>query len=218
MKHSTFLLLTGLLLTACVSTQIDRSPGVRLHVPAGAVVLFDRIPGLNDHQSDGFYQTFQSKIGECCVPLFVPHLDYEFKAVGLDPTKLRTDSLTLLRAGKAVQSDFALFVTITGAGTIWDRDMAMTPYQRDFYSPTRQGQTHFELVSLTNPKYRWSYSVETQIKSYIHEGSAVTLAANFANEEGAIRKSFQKGVSELNASAMNDCDRVAGLGVEVRLR
>jgi hypothetical protein len=196
-----------LLLISCVSSRVNHGIGLKVHAPAGAVILFDRIQGLTDKQSEMFFNLFQQKLNGCYGVSFVPHLDYDLMAKGIDPLKLGTDSSALIRLRNVVQADFLVRVSILGASsnmTFHHRDQVTG---RNIYLPERVGYTQFEFISLQNPMERWHYSVKTKIKSWVHDGNVMLVAANFATEKDAVRKSFKKGVSELNKNLLGQCPK-----------
>jgi hypothetical protein len=193
------------LISSCVSSRVNHGIGLKVHAPAGAVVLFDRIQGMTDKQSEMFFTLFQQKINGCYTTLFVPHLDYDFMAKGLDPLKLSTDSAMLKHIRDVTKANFMVRVSILGASSqmaFHHRDQVTG---RNIFVPERVGSTRFEFISLQNPDARWNYSVKTKITSWVHDGNVMLVAANFATEGDALRKSFKKGMSELNKIVLNQC-------------
>lgn len=191
---------------SCVSNKVTPTVGLKLHVPPGSSILFDNVQGLSNRDSELFYKLFSEQLDDCYSSQYVSYLDFELRASGIDPTILRSDSSSLTIAGKVAQADFILFVSILGSGTSPQFHGTNPLTGQSIMLPHKEGATYFEIVSLRNFNNRWAFSVETNIAPFVYHGSAVLISTNLSNENNAIRKSFSKGLRELESEVLKNCE------------
>ena len=183
------ILVTILSLTiSCVSNKVNHGAGIKLYATSGSVILFDRIQGLSDRDSESLFGLFAERIPPCYSTEFIPYLEFEIKSAGINPLLIKQDTASLVQTGKNLNADFVLFVSILNSPT------------------STNAKTYFELVSIAEPRQRWHFSVDTDIKSLVWNGDLFTVSANILNDNSAIKKSFLRGIQELNTTTLKWCD------------
>lgn len=190
---------------SCSSTKFTLSEGqVALYVPKNSIVLVRQMPGNSELESQQLFDKMSEKLSSQCIRLlYVPEMQYDFVASGIDMEALFAgDSVNLAKLREWMPRSF--FLSVHMGYDRWKNRIGKIDYNEantnNGYKPTREAGLYTTLQSVSDLTSVWSFKTDTEVDGISYGDVGVNLSGT------AIKKAFNKTIAHLDEKSFADCD------------
>ncbi len=162
------------------------------------------MPGNSELESQQLFDKMSEKLSSQCIRLlYVPEMQYDFVASGIDMEALFSgDSTNLAKLREWMPRSYFLSVHMgydrwkNRIGGI-DLNEANT---NNTYQPTREAGLYTTLQSVSDLTAVWSFKTDTEVDGISYGDVGVNLSGT------AIKKAFNKTIAHLDEKSFADCE------------
>ncbi|MEQ9230704.1 MAG: hypothetical protein RIF46_08465 [Cyclobacteriaceae bacterium] len=196
---------------SCSTSKYSQSYYLKPNVESQDKFLFSEVGGVDSNMSMDLFEEFQRRVSKCNEVEYVPYVDYDFRAQGVDPNDFIDNPETSAKASVITNARYIISVDILGISSKYNAASDITiPYQ--------PGTLYFEVRDLTDPYFKWGFGIETAISGsastnrlqgvspgLVAINSAVAIRTILSSEQRLAVDGFDKGIRRFKNELLVDC-------------